>query len=212
MTYYVPGLGEKDTDKTIRSLMQVHEKTATNTTDIAALQADAADYVVGPASATANGFAVYDGTTGKLVKNHAATIALGSEVSGTLPVANGGTGDTGTAWTAWAPTVTAGSGTFTTLGTVTARYKQLGKTVFFYISIPITTNGTAAGFVQATLPFTAANFAYQMVIGRENAAVGFSCAGRIPQNTSTVQITKYDATYPGADGYQVDVAGQYETT
>ena len=210
MSYYVPGLGEKDPDKTIRSLMQVHEKTATNTTDIAAI--NAAGYVVGPASATANGFVVYDGTTGKLVKDHAATVALGSEVSGTLPVANGGTGDTGTAWTAWVPTITAGSGTFTTLGTVTARYKQIGKTVFFYISIPITTNGTAATYIQATLPFTAANFAYQMVIGRENAAFGFSCAGRIVQNTSNVQITKYDATYPGASGNQIDVAGQYETT
>ena len=36
MTYYVPGLGEKDQDKTIRSLMQVHENTATNTTNITA--------------------------------------------------------------------------------------------------------------------------------------------------------------------------------
>jgi hypothetical protein len=44
--------------------------------------------VVGPASATNNGFTVYDGTTGKLVKDHAATIALGSEVSGDLPFAN----------------------------------------------------------------------------------------------------------------------------
>lgn len=39
MTYYVPGLGEKDTDKIIRSLGQAHEKTATNEDDIAALQA-----------------------------------------------------------------------------------------------------------------------------------------------------------------------------
>jgi hypothetical protein len=50
--------------------------------------------VVGPASATANGFAVYNGTTGKLIKDHAATIALASEVSGALPIANGGTGGT----------------------------------------------------------------------------------------------------------------------
>lgn len=33
--YYVPGLGEKDTDKIIRSLMQAHEKTATNEDNIA---------------------------------------------------------------------------------------------------------------------------------------------------------------------------------
>lgn len=44
--------------------------------------------VVGPAASTNNGFAVFDGITGKLLKDHAATIALGSEVSGDLPFAN----------------------------------------------------------------------------------------------------------------------------
>jgi hypothetical protein len=208
VSYYVPGLGEKDPDKTIRSLMQVHEKTATNTTDIAAI--NAAGYVVGPASATANGFVVYDGTTGKLVKDHAATVALGSEVSGTLPVANGGTGDTGTAWTAWVPTITAGSGTFTTLGTVTARYKQIGKTVFFYISIPITTNGTAATYIQATLPFTAANTAHQQAVGRENGLTGDALAARILVNTANLQCTFYNHLYPGADGAIIGMSGQYE--
>ena len=38
--------------------------------------------VVGPASATNNGFAKFDGTTGKLLKDSAATVAIGSEVSG----------------------------------------------------------------------------------------------------------------------------------
>lgn len=50
--------------------------------------------VIGPASATNGGFARFSGTTGKLLQDHAATIALGSEVSGTLPVASGGTGGT----------------------------------------------------------------------------------------------------------------------
>lgn len=224
MTYYVPGSEEKDPAKVIMSLQQAHSKTATNTTDIATNTANiatntaaiavlnAAGYVVGPASATANGFAVYNGTTGKLIKDHAATIALASEVSGTLPVANGGTGDTGTAWTAWVPTVTPGSGSFTTLGTVTARYKQIGKTVFFYISIPITTNGTAAGFIQATLPFTAANTSNQSAVGRENSLTGKSLGARIVLNTANLQFTFYDATYPGANGASIDASGQYETT
>lgn len=81
MTYYVPGLGDKDPDKTIRSLMQAHEKTATNATDIATNTANiatntaaiaainAAGYVVGPASATDNALARFDSTTGKLVQN-----------------------------------------------------------------------------------------------------------------------------------------------
>jgi hypothetical protein len=101
VSYYVPGLGEKDTDKTIRSLMQAHENTATNAADIAALQAAAAGYVVGPASSTNNGFVKFDGTTGKLVKDHAATIALASEVSGNLPVANLNSGTGAGATTFW---------------------------------------------------------------------------------------------------------------
>jgi hypothetical protein len=38
--------------------------------------------VVGPASATDSGFAQYDGATGQLIKNHAGSVAIGSEVSG----------------------------------------------------------------------------------------------------------------------------------
>jgi hypothetical protein len=64
MTYYVPGLGEKDTDKIIRSLMQAHEKVA----DIEA------DYVAGPASATDLALVRFDATTGKLVQNSEITL------------------------------------------------------------------------------------------------------------------------------------------
>lgn len=38
--------------------------------------------VVGPDASTDSGFAQYDGTTGALIKNHAAAVAIGSEVSG----------------------------------------------------------------------------------------------------------------------------------
>ncbi len=38
--------------------------------------------VVGPTSATDSGFAQYDGTTGQLIKNHAASVAIATEVSG----------------------------------------------------------------------------------------------------------------------------------
>lgn len=51
---------------------------------IAAKGADGAGTgdVVGPASATDSGFARFDGTTGKLLKNSAATVAISTEVSG----------------------------------------------------------------------------------------------------------------------------------
>lgn len=38
--------------------------------------------VVGPLSSTDSGFAQYDGATGQLIKNHAATVAVATEVSG----------------------------------------------------------------------------------------------------------------------------------
>lgn len=72
-----------------------------------------------------------------------------------VSVANGGTGDTGTAWSTYTPTITSQTGTITT-SSAGGRYKQLGKTVILQIDITITTVGTGAGSVIATLPFTAA--------------------------------------------------------
>jgi hypothetical protein len=89
--YYVPGLGEKDPDKVIRSLMQVHENTATNTSDIA-------DRIVGPASATDNAAARFDSATGKLIQNSALIIAdttgaLSRNGNGGIPVQATNTND-----------------------------------------------------------------------------------------------------------------------
>ncbi|MEH2468844.1 hypothetical protein V1281_001900 [Nitrobacteraceae bacterium AZCC 2161] len=48
--------------------------------------------VTGPTSSTNGGFARFSGTTGRLLQDHAATIAAATELSGQTPVANGGTG------------------------------------------------------------------------------------------------------------------------
>jgi hypothetical protein len=74
MSYYVPGTEEKDQAKVIMSLQQAHEKTADNTTDIATNTADIATRVIGPASATDNALARFDGTTGKTVQNSEITL------------------------------------------------------------------------------------------------------------------------------------------
>jgi len=191
--------------------------------------------VNGPVSVTDDLPAIFDGTTGKLIKSktyaafktllvlakgdvglgnvdntsdatkNAAAVALTNKTG-----FNGVTLDAN-AWSTWVPTVTSNLGTLTALGTVVARYKQLGKTVFFYISIPITTNGTGAGFIQATLPFTAANTSHQSASGRENGLTGKSLAARVLSNTANLQFTFYDATYPGADGAIIGASGQYET-
>lgn len=57
------------------------------------------------------------------------------------------------AWTSYTPTITSGTGTFTAVsGTI--NWIQIGKTVRFRAVVTITTNGTAAGYVKVTMPFT----------------------------------------------------------
>lgn len=105
--------------------------------------------VSGPSSSTDSGFAQWDGTTGTLLKNHAATIAIGSEVSGlgtnvatALGVAIGSAG---------APVVlngalgTPASGTLTnTTGFPTANLAGAGTGVLTFLATPSSANLAAA--------------------------------------------------------------------
>ncbi|HYY94059.1 MAG TPA: hypothetical protein VE713_06035 [Pyrinomonadaceae bacterium] len=113
------------------------------------------------------------------------------------------------AYTTYTPTVTCGSGAITTLGTVTGRYRQIGKTVFFQVTIPITTNGTCATSVNATLPFTAA--AFDFVTMGVLYTSGKLLRGHIQPSATTVSIRLYDATYPGGTGETIALSGSYES-
>jgi hypothetical protein len=131
------------------------------------------------------------------------TITNGSITGGTY---NGVTLDNN-AWTAYTPTITAGSGTITTKS-ATGRYKQIGKTVFIEINITITTNGSGAGSVVATIPITP-SAGFFILAGRENAATGKMLQGII-NGVSTATIFNYDNSYPGADGGSLIMTGVYE--
>jgi cytoskeletal protein RodZ len=116
---------------------------------------------------------------------------------------------TGTAWTAYTPTITSGSGSFTTVS-ATGTYKTFGKICWFTVAITITTVGTAGGYIGVSLPVTQAGETLA-AYGMEMNSTGFMVKGYIP-TSGVMQVTKYDnATIIGA-GYLVRLTGTYETT
>lgn len=112
------------------------------------------------------------------------------------------------AWSTFTPTITAGSGTFTTVS-ASGRYKQVGKVVYVSISIVITTNGTAATSVLATLPVSANASAAPTFQGRGNVVSGKQLQAKAA-SVSQIAITNYDNTYPGATGETLLINGAYE--
>jgi hypothetical protein len=77
-----------------------------------------------------------------------------------IPPVKGQLRQTPTPWTTTRkergrPTLTSNTGTFTS-ATVTGTYTKIGRVVIVRVRITITTNGTAAGNTQFTLPFTPA--------------------------------------------------------
>jgi hypothetical protein len=144
----------------------------------------------------------------------------GSLAAGTVPVArvsglatvatSGAASDLTASLTSYTPTVTCGSGTITTLGTVSGGYQQLGKLIFVSISVAITTNGTCASDVRATLPFTAYATREQALFGIETQAQGVGLRGYIPASGTTVRVTQVTPTnYPGGSGTTLIVNGWY---
>lgn len=112
------------------------------------------------------------------------------------------------AWTAYTPTITAQTGTFTTVSAV-GRYRQIGKTVIVSIDITITANGTAAGDVRFTLPVTADTAVMHHGAGRERAIGGFTVLGFVISSTTGI-IVKYENSYPGATGAVIGVTMIYQ--
>jgi len=145
-------------------------------------------------------FFLFDGTTGVNVErfriNNAGLIT--------------GTGTSLGAWTAYTPTVTAGSGTFTTVS-ASGWWCQIGKTVHVNTSITITTNGTAAGRCQFSLPVTASSNSTEWYgAGRESVVTGSALTVGALAGSATAIVHKYDNSYPGGDGYLLRCSLTYQ--
>jgi hypothetical protein len=113
------------------------------------------------------------------------------------------------AWTAFTPGVVAAIGSLTT-ASATGKYVQIGKTVHFWITITVTTNGTGAGAIDVGLPVTASGTNRVSGCGYRADSGGWALS--ITQlSTTGLRVYKYDAvTYPAGDGAVLVINGTYE--
>ena len=94
----------------------------------------------------------------------------------------------------WSPTITAGSGSFTTVSMSDGVYTKVGNIITCSGKINLTSIGTASGAINVTFPFNASSTAYSGC-GFETDAAGFSC-GLYPGSTSAFSVKQYNNTSP----------------
>lgn len=116
-------------------------------------------------------------------------VGLTTHVTGTLPIGNGGTGDTGTAWATFTPSPACGSATITT---TSARSKTLGKTMWMEIDFTITVIGTCTQTLSFTLPSVTAQSGGG-IVGREFgvSGKGFVCDVRAASASATCSLSDF---------------------
>lgn len=149
---------------------------------------------------TFNGATPYD--TGNLTIANYLTTATAATTYAPLPAG----------YTAYTPTITASSGTYTTVSSSGA-YVQLGKLVCVRARVTVTTVGTGTSTV-VSLPFAAAstNGDIQVLAGRENAVSGKMLQGFIVAGASTMTLVDYSNTTAAANGAVEVVSGCYVST
>lgn len=117
-----------------------------------------------------------------------------------------------TPWQTYTPTLSASSGTLTS-ASANGLYIRRGNIVYIKVTITITTNGTAAGQLQFTVPIASTGSYGNALHGFERALTGNAVVGFIDGGSSTVAYFKnYNGTYPGANGYVFNINGFYEVT
>lgn len=109
-------------------------------------------------------------------------------------------------WTTYTPTVTSQGGTITAY-TASGIYLNVGKSVYYSVSITITTAGTATGFLKCSLPSTP-NFAFSGTSQNTNIT-GVSGSAQTPSGDANLYINNYANVTYIATGSNVVASGMY---
>ena len=144
------------------------------------------------ATIVANSVALGTDTTG----NYMSDISAGTGIAVSHTPGEGSTATVSiesTAWTAYTPTITADGGGFAlNNGTLTGRYKQVGKTVFFKLKFVFgSTTAAGTGHWNFSLPVTAydANFTFSAaILDNGNAWYGGIGNGNYTGSTSSFAV------------------------
>lgn len=117
-------------------------------------------------------------------------------------------GRSGDAYTAYTPTVSAASGSFTTVS-ASGRYIQRGKTVSGSVTVTITSAGTASGGLGFTLPVVAKSGIWQIAVGRRDGVGGNIVQASVSGNAP---MMAYDASNGSliTNGAAITVSFTYE--
>lgn len=107
--------------------------------------------------------------------------------------------------TNWAPTITAQSGTFTTVSS-SGWYTKVGNLVTFFLAITVTNAGTAAGGAIFTLPYTAAT---SWVGCGVLTTTPFTSLSVSDGGSNTAIVLEYDGTTAIATGAVMWVSGAF---
>jgi hypothetical protein len=117
-------------------------------------------------------------------------------------------------WIIYTPTITAFSGTITTVTNIAANYIRRGVIVYFKIEFTITDNGTGSGDVQVSLPIAQVGAAGAVVCGTERQATQNMLRGFIEGGGTSIMIIKtYTGAYPVSSvPATITMTGFYEVT
>jgi hypothetical protein len=84
------------------------------------------------------------------------------------------------------------------------KYVKVGKQVTVSFTVSITTNGTASGNIQLTVPFTSDSGIGYCGSAREGASTGTMSSVSMVPSDNKLAIQTYNNLYPGGDGYNID--------